>query len=66
MKTLMLRTLVTLCVSGWLMSAAAQVGPNGAPEGAPEPGMVLPPPDNSMDTTALTSTTASLFFSKTA
>jgi type II secretory pathway component GspD/PulD (secretin) len=44
MKTLILRILMTLCVSGLLMSATAQVVPDGAPEGAPEPG-VMPPPE---------------------
>ena len=32
MKTLMLRTLVTLCVSGLLMSAVAQTAPGGTPD----------------------------------
>jgi len=45
MKTLMLRILMTLCASGLLMSAAAQVAPDGTPGGAPEPGMIVPPPE---------------------
>ena len=46
MKTLILKTLATLCVSGLLMSAAAQTdagpGPGDAP---PQPEAMVPPPD---------------------
>src|ERR1700690_3661088 len=53
MKTLMLRTLVTLCVSGLLMSAAAQTAPGGTPDNnnaavasaPPPPETIVPPPD---------------------
>ena len=54
MKTLMLRTLVTLCVSGLLMSAAAQTAPGGTPDDnnaavapapPPPPETIVPPPD---------------------
>jgi type II secretory pathway component GspD/PulD (secretin) len=53
MKTLMLRTLVTLCVSGLLMSAAAQTAPGGTPDdnnaavapAPPPPETIAPPPD---------------------
>jgi type II secretory pathway component GspD/PulD (secretin) len=44
MKTLILRILMMLCASGMLVSATAQMAPNGPPEGAPEPG-TTPPPD---------------------
>ncbi len=46
MKTLMLKTIATLCLSGLLMSAAAQTdagpGPGDAP---PPPEAMVPPPD---------------------
>ena len=53
MKTLILRTLVTLCVSGLLMSAAAQTAPGGTPDDnnaavaptPPPPEAIVPPPD---------------------
>jgi hypothetical protein len=52
MKTLILRTLVTLCVSGLLMSAAAQPAPGGTPDDnnaavapPPPPEAIAPPPD---------------------
>jgi type II secretory pathway component GspD/PulD (secretin) len=51
MKTLILRTLVTLCVSGLLMSAAAQPAPGGTPDdnnaavAPPPPEAIIPPPD---------------------
>lgn len=51
MKTLMLRTLVTLCVSGLLTSAVAQTAPGGTPDdnnaaAAPgQPGAAPPPPE---------------------
>ncbi|MGA2178879.1 MAG: secretin N-terminal domain-containing protein [Verrucomicrobiota bacterium] len=51
MKTLMLRTLVTLCVSGLLMSAAAQTAPGGTPNdnnaavAPPPPEAIVPSPD---------------------
>ena len=53
MKTLILRTLVTLCVSGLLMSAAAQPVPGGTPDdnnaavapAPPPPEIIVPPPD---------------------
>jgi general secretion pathway protein D len=51
MKTLILRTLVTLCVSGLLMSAAAQTAPGGTPDDGnaaaapPPPEAIVPPPD---------------------
>jgi type II secretory pathway component GspD/PulD (secretin) len=53
MKTLILRTLVTLCVSGLLMSAAAQPAPGGTPDdnnaavapAPPPPEIIVPPPD---------------------
>ena len=53
MKTLMLRTLVTLCVSGLLMSAAAQTAPGATPDdnnaavapAPPPPETIVPPPD---------------------
>jgi type II secretory pathway component GspD/PulD (secretin) len=53
MKTLILRTLVTLCVSGLLMSAVAQTAPGGAPDdnnaavapAPPPPETIVPPPD---------------------
>ena len=44
MKTLMLRTLATLCVAGLLMSATAQTA-NGQSDAAPEPGDAPPPPE---------------------
>ena len=53
MKTLIRRTLVTLCVSGLLMSAAAQTAPGGTPDdnnavvapAPPPPETIVPPPD---------------------
>ena len=51
MKTLIRRTLATLCVSGLLMSALAQTAPDGTPDdnnaaGAPPPPeAIVPPPD---------------------
>ena len=53
MKTLILRTLVTLCVSGLLMSAAAQTTSGGTPDdnnaavapAPPPPETIVPPPD---------------------
>jgi type II secretory pathway component GspD/PulD (secretin) len=53
MKTLILRTLVTLCVSSLLMSAVAQTAPGGAPDdnnaavapAPPPPETIVPPPD---------------------
>ena len=53
MKTLILRTLVTLCVSGLLLSAAAQTAPGGTPDdnnaavapAPPPPETIVPPPD---------------------
>ena len=53
MKTLILRTLVTLCVSGLLMSAVAQPAPGGTPDdnnaavapAPPPPEATAPPPD---------------------
>jgi type II secretory pathway component GspD/PulD (secretin) len=53
MKTLMLQTLVTLCVSGLLMSAVAQPAPGGTPDdnnaavapAPPPPETIVPPPD---------------------
>jgi general secretion pathway protein D len=53
MKTLILRTLVTLCVSGLLMSAVAQPAPGGTPDDnnaavapvPPPPEAIVPPPD---------------------
>lgn len=53
MKTLILRTLVTLCVAGLLMSAAAQPAPGGTPDdnnaavapAPPPPEAFVPPPD---------------------
>jgi type II secretory pathway component GspD/PulD (secretin) len=53
MKTLMLRTLVTLCVSGLLLSAAAQTAPGGTPDdnnaaaapASPPPETIVPPLD---------------------
>jgi len=53
MKTLMLRTLVMLCVSGLLMSAIAQTAPGGTPDdnnaavapAPPPPETIVPPPD---------------------
>jgi len=49
MKTLILRTLVTLCVSGLLMSAVAQPAPGGMPDDnnapPPPPEAMAPPPD---------------------
>ncbi len=53
MKTLMLRTLVTFCVSGLLMSAVAQTAPGATPDDnnaavAPAPAppeTIVPPPD---------------------
>jgi type II secretory pathway component GspD/PulD (secretin) len=51
MKTLILRTLVTLCVSGLLMSAAAQTalggtpGDNNAAAAPPPPEAMVPQPD---------------------
>ena len=53
MKTLIRRTLVTLCVSGLLMSATAQTAPGGTPDdnnaavapAPPPPETIVPPPD---------------------
>jgi type II secretory pathway component GspD/PulD (secretin) len=51
MKTLIRRTLVTLCVSGLIMSAVAQPAPGGTPDDnnaavAPQPPeAIIPPPD---------------------
>jgi type II secretory pathway component GspD/PulD (secretin) len=53
MKTLILRTLVTLCVSGLLLSAVAQTTPAGTPDDnnaavaptPPPPEAIVPPPD---------------------
>jgi len=53
MKTLILRTLVTLCVSGLLLSAVAQTTPAGTPDDnnaavaptPPPPETIVPPPD---------------------
>jgi general secretion pathway protein D len=51
MKTLMPKTLATLCVSGWLVSALAQTPPGETPgdtntaAGPPPPEAVVPPPD---------------------
>ncbi len=53
MKTLILRTLVTLCVSGLLLSAVAQTTPAGTPDDnnaavaptPPPPETMVPPPD---------------------
>ena len=45
MKTLILRTLMTLGVSGLLMSAVAQVAPDGTAGAGPEPGVAVPPPE---------------------
>jgi type II secretory pathway component GspD/PulD (secretin) len=51
MKTLILRTLATLCVSGLLMSAIAQPAPGETPDdnnaavAPPPPEAIVPPPD---------------------
>jgi len=45
MKTLIRRTLVTLCVSGLLMSAAAQTVPGGTPDDNNAAVAPAPPPD---------------------
>jgi len=65
MKTLMLRTLVTLCVSGLLMSAAAQTAPGGTPDDnnavvapPPPPETIVPPPDEGAATNQATAPTA--------
>jgi general secretion pathway protein D len=47
MKTLMLRILMTLCVSGLLMSAAAQPVPGGTPDDNNAAVSPPPPPDES-------------------
>jgi type II secretory pathway component GspD/PulD (secretin) len=44
MKTFILKTLATLCVSGLLMSAAAQTA-TGQPDAGPGPGDAPPPPE---------------------
>jgi type II secretory pathway component GspD/PulD (secretin) len=51
MKTLILRTLVTLCVSGLLLAAVAQTAPGETPDdnnaavAPPPPEAIIPPPD---------------------